>query len=80
MLITIISKILGFSRDVALLYFYDTSNISDVYLISMTIPLVIFSFISTGIFTGYISMYSKIREEYGEKRGMGLQTILQIYL
>ncbi len=54
MIITIISKILGFGRDVTLSYFYGASSISDAYLISLTIPLVIFSFIGIGISTGYI--------------------------
>ncbi len=69
MLITILSKILGFGRDVTLSYFYGASSISDAYLISTTIPIVIFSFIGVGISTGYIPMYSKIQQEYGEKEG-----------
>lgn len=54
MILTILSKILGFGRDVTLSYFYGASSISDAYLISLTIPLVIFSFIGIGISTGYI--------------------------
>lgn len=54
MIITIISKVLGFGREITLSYFYGASNISDAYLISLTIPLVIFSFIGIGISTGYI--------------------------
>ena len=69
MIITIISKILGFGREITLSYFYGASNISDAYLIALTIPGVIFSFIATGISTGYIPMYSKIQQEYGEKEG-----------
>lgn len=69
MVLTIISKLLGFTRDVTLSYFYGASNISDAYLISVTIPLVIFSFIGTGINTGYIPMYSKIEQEYGIDEG-----------
>jgi putative peptidoglycan lipid II flippase len=67
MIITIVSKIFGFARDITLAYFYGTSNISDAYLISTTIPLVIFSFIGTGINTGYIPMYSKIQNIRGTK-------------
>ncbi len=66
MLITISSKVFGFVRDIMLSYFYGASNISDVYLISTTIPLVIFSFIGTGISTGYIPMYSNIERNQGE--------------
>ncbi|RKD21939.1 putative peptidoglycan lipid II flippase [Caminicella sporogenes DSM 14501] len=65
MILTIFSKIFGFTRDVTLSYFYGASNISDAYLISITIPMVIFSFIGTGIITGYIPMYSKIENSNG---------------
>lgn len=69
MIITMISKMFGFARDVTLSYFYGASNISDAYLIALTIPGVIFSFIGTGISTGYIPMYSNIEQEYGEEEG-----------
>ncbi|WP_339060515.1 murein biosynthesis integral membrane protein MurJ [Tepidibacillus marianensis] len=63
MLITIVSKVFGFTRDITLSYFYGASNISDAYLISLTIPGAIFGFIGAGISTGYIPMYSKIEKE-----------------
>jgi putative peptidoglycan lipid II flippase len=65
MVITIISKVLGFGREIVLAYFYGASSVSDVYLIALTIPGVIFAFIGTGIATGYIPMYSKIKAEEG---------------
>ncbi len=68
-LITIISKVFGFGREITLSYFYGASNISDAYLISLTIPSVIFAFIGTGISTGYIPMYSNIQQKYGENEG-----------
>lgn len=67
MFITILTKLLGFARDIILSYFYGASNISDVYLISLTIPMVIFKFISVGIATGYIPMYSRIEKNHGVK-------------
>ncbi|MDF2801221.1 MAG: murein biosynthesis integral rane protein MurJ [Anaerocolumna sp.] len=68
-LTTIFSKILGFIRDLSLSYFYGTSNISDAYLISNTIPIVIFGFIGVGIATGYIPMYSQIEQNSGTSEG-----------
>lgn len=65
MLLTILSKVLGFTRDVVLSFFYGASNISDAYLISTMIPMVLFSFIGIGITTGYIPMYSKIENSNG---------------
>lgn len=69
MLITILTKVFGFIRDITLSYFYGASGVSDAYLVSLTIPGVIFSFIGIGISTGYIPMYSKIKKESGEKVG-----------
>ena len=69
MLITILSKIVGFGREVTLSYFYGASSISDAFLISITIPSFIFSFIGTGVSTGYIPLYSNIEQKYGEKEG-----------
>ena len=68
MLITIFSKVLGFTREISLSYFYGASNISDAYLISLTIPMTIFSFIGTGISTCYIPVYSDIQEKKGLKK------------
>lgn len=67
MIITLISKFLGFGRDIFLSYFFGASGISDAYLISLTVPSVIFGFIGVGIATAYIPMQSRIIEDYGEE-------------
>lgn len=64
-IITLISKVFGFTRDITLSYFYGAGSISDAYIISLTIPSVIFSFIGIGISTGYIPMYSRIEKDFG---------------
>lgn len=66
MIITVISKVFGFFRELVLSYFYGASAISDAYLISLTIPAVIFSFVGTGLSTGFIPMFSQIREKHGD--------------
>ena len=66
MIITILSKFLGFGRDIVLSYVYGASAITDAYLISQTIPAVVFSFISAGIATGFIPMYSRILKKQGK--------------
>ena len=66
MIITVISKILGFGREIVLSYVYGASAITDAYLISQTIPLTMFSFISSGVATGFIPMYSRIHKEDGQ--------------
>ena len=69
MMITILSKVFGFVRDITLSYFYGTTNISDAYLISQTIPTAIFGFIGAGITTGYIPMYTSIEKMKGSEEG-----------
>ncbi|MGM0846574.1 MAG: murein biosynthesis integral membrane protein MurJ [Bacillota bacterium] len=69
MVLTLFSKVFGFLRDITLSYFYGASEISDAFVISLTIPTVIFGIIATGISTGYIPIYSKIQENEGSERG-----------
>ena len=71
MIITLISKFFGFARDIVLSYFYGATNVSDAYLISLTIPDVISSFIITGIATAFIPMYNRILATDGEERVVG---------
>ena len=62
-LFTLLSKTLGFLRDITLSYFFGASPISDAYLIALTIPDSIFSFVVTGLATGYIPISSRIIED-----------------
>ncbi len=66
MIFTILSKLLGFGREIVLSYVYGASGITDAYLISQTVPIAIFGFISTGITTAFIPMFSRIKSERGQ--------------
>ena len=70
MVITVLSKILGFLREIFLAYFYGASAVSDAYLISITIPTVIFAFVGTALATSYIPLYTSIEKEKGEKEAL----------
>ena len=54
-------KILGFVREIALSYIYGVSTITDAYLISLTIPGVVFSFIGAGLerFHSYVQPHQR---------------------
>ncbi|MEG0372136.1 MAG: murein biosynthesis integral membrane protein MurJ, partial [Clostridium sp.] len=65
MIATVISKMLGFVREIVLANFYGISAIADAYKIALTIPGTIFAMIGAGIATGYIPMYSRIEKESG---------------
>ncbi|CDF57726.1 murein biosynthesis integral membrane protein MurJ [Thermobrachium celere] len=70
MVITVLSKILGFIREVSLSYFFGANNITDAYLISQTIPTVLFSFIGAALGTGFIPMFSEIKVKVDEKKAI----------
>lgn len=62
-IISLISKLFGFGRDISLSYFFGATNITDIFLISTAIPTVIFNFIALGITSSFIPMYIGIKEE-----------------
>lgn len=70
MVLTIISKVSGFLRDLTLAYFYGASEVSDVFLLAISIPTVVFGVIAAGISTGYIPLYSRIENRLGEREGI----------
>ncbi len=60
MLVIVLSKVTGFLREIFLSYFYGVSSIADAYLIALTVPGVIFAFVSTALSVGFVPVYSKI--------------------
>lgn len=62
-LFTILSKGIGFLRDMVLAYYYGAGVITDAYLLSYTIPGLIFAFIGAGIASSYIPIYSRIEKD-----------------
>lgn len=67
MIVTLIAKIIGFGREVLLSFCFGTSNISDAYLISLTIPGLIFQFVGTGLSTSFIPIYLKYSKKKDSK-------------
>ncbi len=68
MVITIASKMFGFLREIALSYFYGAAEITDVYLIALTISGTICSFFFAAIANTFIPMYGRIEAEEGEEK------------
>lgn len=60
---TLLSKILGFVRELILAFAYGTSIYTDAYLTAMNIPSVIFLAIGTALSTTYIPLYYQAEEE-----------------
>lgn len=76
-IINIISKLLGFVREMMIAYMFGTSYIVDVYTVAITLPSVIFSFFISGFSQSYIPIASRI-ENVSERKDFynNLQTIL----
>ncbi|WP_322555679.1 murein biosynthesis integral membrane protein MurJ [Sporosarcina beigongshangi] len=70
MIITVLSKVFGFLRDITLTYFYGASVTTDAYFISISITTMLFSFVMTGIASGYIPLYKEIENTSGEKQAL----------
>ena len=69
MVITLISKALGFGRDLVLSAFYGATMYSDVYLVSLDISRLVFQVIGTAISTTYIPLFFDNIKEGGEEQG-----------
>lgn len=79
-LITFIAKLFGLGRDLALSYVYGASNISDAYLVSITVPTVIFSLISISLAATFIPMFENIQNKKGREASNRFVNIVLINL
>src|SRR5690554_2060025 len=70
MIITLLSKITGFFREILLGSKYGATYVTDAYLVSLTIPQTLFASIAAAIATTYIPLYSSIRINEGPKEGV----------
>lgn len=68
MMVTMISKVLGFIREIILGYVYGASIYSDIYITSFNIPNIIFSVIGIAITTTFIPLYYENNNSGGEKQ------------
>lgn len=60
MIVTMLSKFLGFGRELVLTYVYGATEISDVYITSSTIPTILFTSVGTAIATIFIPLFFEI--------------------
>lgn len=66
--ITLISRATGLLNDLALTYFFGANDITDAYLIALTIPTSFFFFLGDGIVLSYIPIYQKIVTNKGKNQ------------
>ncbi|MBR8734774.1 Lipid II flippase MurJ [Fusobacterium necrophorum] len=80
MIITMISKIFGFGRELVLSYYFGASSVTDAYLVSTSIPIVIFSLVGVGINSAFIPIFATISEKENKKRAFIFTSRLLIFL
>lgn len=66
MVVIIISKLIGMLRDVVLANYYGTSNVSDAYLIAVSVPTLLFYFIGHALSTSFLPIYNKVKHDKGD--------------
>lgn len=81
MIATVLSKFLGFIRELVLGATYGASNYSDIYITAMNIPTVLFATIGIAIGTTFIPIYYDNHSIGGNKKGLDFtNNILNIVL
>lgn len=66
MLITILSKILGFVRESVMAAYIGAGELKSIYTTASTIPTILATVVATGIVSGYIPVFNKIKSEKSE--------------
>lgn len=68
MIVTMLSKVLGFGRELALTYVYGATGISDIYITASTIPTILFASVGTALATTFIPLFYELdRSNHREK-------------
>lgn len=68
MILSVVSKVFGFVREIVLSYYYGTGMVADAFVIAITVPFVLFNFVTIGVSTSYIPIYNEVYRESGEER------------
>ncbi len=70
MIATMLSKVLGFFREMVFANFYGTGKLSDVFLLALNIPGLIVAVVGSAIATTYIPLYIELKEKKGEEEAL----------
>lgn len=68
MIVSIISRIFGFIREMLMSNFYGTSAVAEVVVIALAVPTVLFSFLFNSLNTSFIPSYNMVRKEKGDEQ------------
>lgn len=67
MIINVLSKAMGFFRDVLLSYYYGTGEVATAFQIAFAIPYTILGFVIQGFSVNFIPTYTSIKNKNGRK-------------
>lgn len=70
MIVTLLSKILGFGRELTLTSVYGPGIVSDAFITSMNIPVVVFATIGTALSTTFIPLYYEVQNKKGKENAL----------
>lgn len=77
MIISLLSKVLGFLRETFLAYFFGSSSISDAFVYSFSLPNAVFTMVLSAIAAGLIPTFSRIESKEGkEKSNLFLNNVI----
>ena len=65
MSIILLAKLTGMFRDVVLANYFGTTNVSDAYLIAVSVPTLLFYFVGHALSTAFLPMFNKVRFKQG---------------
>jgi putative peptidoglycan lipid II flippase len=68
MLGTLVSKVLGFFRELLIGMKFGATHVSDAYYVSLTVPAVVFATVAGALSTTFIPVYSDIETRNGERK------------
>lgn len=70
MIVTMLSKVLGFARELVLTYVYGATVISDVYITSSTIPIILFTSVGTALATTFIPLFYELDQNNQREKSL----------
>ena len=66
--VILLAKLIGILRDIVIANYFGTTNVSDAFLIALSVPTILFYLIGHALSTAYIPMYNRVKVENGEHR------------
>lgn len=66
MVCTLISKLMGFFRELVMSYYFGAGAVTDAFIISQTLPKYLFNFILDGVSACFIPIYLRIKNDSNE--------------